>query len=43
VKEVIDRTGGACEVKDKINFADVEGFADIFFYKLEARIILEMS
>ena len=39
---VIDGAGGAGEVEDEIDFADVEGLADVFFYKIESRIIAEM-
>ena len=40
---VIDGAGGAGEVKDEIDLADVEGLANVFLYKLEARIIREVS
>ena len=32
VEGVIDRAGGTGEVEDVTDRADVEGFADVFFY-----------
>ncbi len=43
VDGVIDGAGGAGKVEDEINFADVEGLADVFFHKLKAGIIREMG
>ncbi len=43
VEGVIDRAGGAGEVEDVIDGADVEGLADVFFYEIESRIICEMA
>ena len=43
VNGVVDGTGGAGEVKNVIDVAHVEGFANVFFYKLETRIILQMG
>src|ERR1700722_5036548 len=40
---VIHGTGGAGEVKDEIDFADVERFADVFFHEVEPRIIREVG
>ena len=37
VDGVIDWAGGAGEVEDVVDLADVEGFADVFFYKLETQ------
>jgi hypothetical protein len=42
VDGVIDRTGGAGEVENVIDFANVEGFADVFFDELESRFVPEM-
>src|ERR1700733_762994 len=42
VDGVIHRAGGAGEVENEVDFADIERFADVLFYKLEARIMLEM-
>jgi hypothetical protein len=42
VDHVIHRAGRAGEVEDIIYFADVEGLANVFVYKLESRIISEM-
>ena len=35
---VVDWTGGTCEMKYVIDFSDVEGIADIQFYKFKAGI-----
>jgi len=40
---VIHRAGGAGEVEDVIDVADVERFADVFIYEIESRIVTEMS
>src|SRR5580658_9291838 len=40
---VIHRAGGAGEVEDVVDLADIERFADVFFYKIETGIILEMG
>ncbi len=42
VDGVIDRAGGAGEVKDVIDSADVEGFANVFIYEFEPGFISEM-
>jgi hypothetical protein len=39
---VVDRAGGAGEVEYEVDMADVEGLANVVFYKFEARIILQM-
>jgi hypothetical protein len=39
---VVDGTGGAGEVEDIIDSADIERFANVFLYEFEARIISEM-
>jgi len=38
VNGVVDGTGGTGEVEDKINFAGIEGLANVFFYKFESRL-----
>lgn len=42
VHHVIDRAGGAGEVKDVIDVARVKRLAYVFFYKLETRFIAKM-
>jgi hypothetical protein len=42
VDGVIDRTGGAGEVKYKVHLAHVEGLTDIFLNEVEARIVLQV-
>src|SRR5580704_75113 len=43
VDGVVDWARGAGEMEDEIDFADVEGLADVFINKIKARIILEMD
>jgi hypothetical protein len=40
---VINGAGGAGEVEDVVHSAHVEGFANIFLYKLETGLIFEVS
>jgi hypothetical protein len=42
VDAVVDRTGGTGEVEDVIDFAHIEGFANVFFDELEARLMLKV-
>ena len=39
---VVDGTGRAGEVKDVVDGADIEGLADVFFYKFESRFVRKM-
>jgi hypothetical protein len=39
---VIDRTGGTGEVEDVVDRAYIERFANVFFYKLESRLMAKM-
>ena len=40
---VIDRTGGAGEVKDVIDFAHIKGFANIFFDELKTWFTIQVG
>ena len=41
--DVIDGTGGAGEVEDEIDFAGVEGLADVSIDKFETRVVFQVS
>src|ERR1700688_3010012 len=43
VDGVIHGAGGAGEVEDVIDCADVKGLANVFFYKFKARVVREVS
>ncbi len=40
--QVVNRAGGRSQVENIVNFAEIEGLADILLHKFEARVIIQM-